>query len=149
MKRFKYQPRVGENHGENKIKEEQLKEQFGKQFKLIWNGHSHFALDENTGEMFYIFKTLMYLYPVNEFWQYNKLSRKYPIKDGKENKMTKKFCDICGKELTMFKQISAYNVAITNKDRMLRAPHTRYYPEVCEDCAKEIANIIDALKGEN
>jgi hypothetical protein len=84
MKRFKYQPRVGENHGENKIKEEWLKEQFGKQFKLIWNGHSHFALDENTGEMFYIFKTLMYLCPVNEFWQYN-MFRKYPIKDGKEN----------------------------------------------------------------
>lgn len=35
MKRLKYQPRVGENHGENKIKEEWLKEQFGKQFKLI------------------------------------------------------------------------------------------------------------------
>lgn len=85
MKRRKYQPRVGENHGENKIKEEWLKEQFGKQFKLIWNGHSHFALDENTGEMFYIFKTLMYLYPVNEFWQYHKLFRKYPIKDRKEN----------------------------------------------------------------
>lgn len=85
MKRLKYQPRVGENHGENKIKEERLKEQFGKQFKLIWNGHSHFALDENTGEMFYIFKTLKHLYPVNEFWQYN-MFRKYPIKDGKENK---------------------------------------------------------------
>ena len=85
MKRLKYQPRVGENRGENKIKEEWLKEQFGQQFKLIWNGHSHFALDENTGEMYYIFKTLMYLYPVHEFWQYSKLFRKYPIKDGKEN----------------------------------------------------------------
>lgn len=60
--------------------------------------------------------------------------------------MTKKFCDICSKELTMFEQISAYNVAITSKDRMCRAPHTRNYPEVCEDCAKGIANIIDALK---
>ncbi len=85
MKRLKYQPRVGENRGENKIKEEWLKEQFGEQFKLIWNGHSHFALDENTGEMYYIFKTLRYLYPVHEFWQYNKLFRKYPIKDEKEN----------------------------------------------------------------
>lgn len=81
MKRLKYHPRVGESHGENKIKEEWLKEQFGKQCKLVWNGHSHFAFDENTGEYFYIFKTLKYLYPVNEFWQYKRLGRKYPIKD--------------------------------------------------------------------
>lgn len=62
--------------------------------------------------------------------------------------MTKKFCDICGKELTMFEQISVYNVAITSKDRMHRAPHTRNYPEVCKDCADRIAGIIDALKEE-
>lgn len=31
-------------------------------------------------------------------------------------------------------------------NRMCRALHTRNYPEVCEDCAKGIANIIDALK---
>lgn len=71
MKRLKYHPRTGENHGENKIKEEWLKEQFGKQYKLAWNGHSHFALDENTGEYFYIFKALKQLYPVNEFWRYS------------------------------------------------------------------------------
>ena len=33
-----------------------------------------------------------------------------------------------------------------SKNRMYHAPHTRNYPEVCEDCAKGIANIIDALK---
>ena len=49
MKRLKYHPRVGENCGKNRIKEEWLKERFGKQYKLVWNGHSHFALDENTG----------------------------------------------------------------------------------------------------
>lgn len=60
--------------------------------------------------------------------------------------MTKTFCDVCGKELTMFEQISAYNVAITSKDRMRHAPHTRNYPQVCKDCAEGIVNIIDALK---
>lgn len=81
MKRLKYHPRVGENHGENKIKEEWLKEQFGKQYELVWNGHSHFALNKDTGEYFYIFKTLGYLYPISEFWQYKRLGRKYLIKE--------------------------------------------------------------------
>lgn len=61
--------------------------------------------------------------------------------------MTKTVCDICGKELsTLPKLINVYNITIINKNRMCRAPHTRNYSEVCEDCAKEIANIIDALK---
>lgn len=30
MKRLKYHPRIGENHGKNRIKEEWLKEQFDK-----------------------------------------------------------------------------------------------------------------------
>lgn len=81
MTRLKYHPRTNEYRGKNRIKEEWLKERFGKQYKLFWNGHSHFALDENTGELFYIFKTLKYLYPVNEFWQYRRLGRKYPIRD--------------------------------------------------------------------
>ena len=51
MKRLKYHPRVGENHGKNRIKEEWLKEHFGEQYKLVWNGHSHFALDENNGSI--------------------------------------------------------------------------------------------------
>lgn len=81
MSRHKYQPRVNEYRGQNRIKEDWLKEQFGKEMKLIWNGHSHFALDTNTGEYFYIFKTLRYLYPVNEYWQYKELGRKYPLKN--------------------------------------------------------------------
>lgn len=60
--------------------------------------------------------------------------------------MIKNFCDVCGKELTPLGQINAYIIAITSKNRMCHAPHTRNYPEVCEDCAKGIANIIDALK---
>ena len=60
--------------------------------------------------------------------------------------MTKTFCDVCGKELTPLGQINAYIISITSKNRMCRAPHTRNYPEVCEDCAEKIANIIDALK---
>lgn len=60
--------------------------------------------------------------------------------------MIKTFCDVCGKELTTIEQMSAYNVAITSKNRMCRALHMRNYPEVCEDYAKGIVNIIDALK---
>lgn len=60
--------------------------------------------------------------------------------------MTKTFCDVCGKELTSLEQINAYNIAIASKNRMCHAPHTRNYPEVCEDCADRIVGIIDALK---
>lgn len=60
--------------------------------------------------------------------------------------MTKTFCDVCGKELSALEQINAYNITITNKNRTLRTPHAGNYPEVCEDCAKGIANIIEALK---
>ena len=98
MKRLKYHPRVGENHDKNRIKEEWLKEQFGEQYKLIWNGHTHFALDENTGEMFYIFKKLKWLYPVNEFWRYKGGSKNIQLKidydftkkdEGKDNNVEK------------------------------------------------------------
>lgn len=81
MKRLKYHPRVGENHGKNRIKEKWLKEQFGKEYELVWNGHSHFALNKDTGEYFYIFKTLGYLCPIDEFWQYKRLGCKLPIKE--------------------------------------------------------------------
>lgn len=60
--------------------------------------------------------------------------------------MTKTFCDVCGKELTTLEQINVYNITIISKNRICHVPHTRNYPEVCEDCAKGIANIIEALK---
>lgn len=60
--------------------------------------------------------------------------------------MTKTFCDVCGKELSALEQMSAYNVAITSKDRTFRTPWVRLYSEVCEDCAEKIANIIGTLK---
>lgn len=60
--------------------------------------------------------------------------------------MTKTFCDVCGKELSTFEQTNTYNITIFSKNRMCRAPHTRNYPEVCEDCADRIVSIIDALK---
>lgn len=60
--------------------------------------------------------------------------------------MTKTFCDVCGKELTTLEQINVYNITIISKNRICYALHTRNYPEVCEDCAKGIANIIEALK---
>lgn len=60
--------------------------------------------------------------------------------------MTKYFCDVCGKELTPLKRVNAYIITITSKNKICRAPHTRNYSEVCEDCADRIAGIIDALK---
>lgn len=60
--------------------------------------------------------------------------------------MTKYFCDVCGKELTPFERVNAYNIAITSKNRICRAPLIRNYSEVCEDCADRIVGIIDALK---
>lgn len=63
--------------------------------------------------------------------------------------MTKHFCDVCGKELSALEQVNAYNITITSKSRTLRALWAKDYPEVCEDCAKGIANIIDALKEKN
>lgn len=60
--------------------------------------------------------------------------------------MTKTFCDICGKELSALEQMSAYNVAITSKNRTLRTPWVKVCPEICKDCAEKIANIIDTLK---
>lgn len=60
--------------------------------------------------------------------------------------MTKTFCDVCGKELTTLESMTAYSVSIISNNRMGRIPWTRKCPEVCEDCAEKIANIIDALK---
>ena len=62
--------------------------------------------------------------------------------------MTKTFCDVCGKELSALEQMSAYNVAITSKNRTFHTPWVRLYSEVCKDCAEKIANIIDTLKEE-
>lgn len=42
--------------------------------------------------------------------------------------------------------MSAYNVAITSKNRTFHTPWVRVCPEVCKDCAEKIANIIDTLK---
>lgn len=64
--------------------------------------------------------------------------------------MTKTVCDICGKELsTLPKLINVYNITIINKNRMCRAPYTRNYSEVCEDCTKKIAKFIDDSRVEN
>lgn len=79
--RHKYEPHQGPNRGQNRIKEDWIKETFGEQYRLVWNGHSHFVEDTNTGEWYYIFKTLRCLYPVNEYWQYKALGRKYLIKE--------------------------------------------------------------------
>ena len=63
--------------------------------------------------------------------------------------MTKTFCDVCGKELTTLEHMNVYNVTISSKHRMCYAPWTKNYPEVCEDCAEKIVNIINKIKTEN
>lgn len=57
--------------------------------------------------------------------------------------MTKTFCDVCGKELTMQEQMNAYNIAITSKHRLCNPQWARHYSEVCEDCAKNIVGAIN------
>lgn len=61
-------------------------------------------------------------------------------------KMTKTFCDICGKELSALEQMNSYNVAITSKNRTLRTPWVRVCPEVCKDCTEKIVDFINLLK---
>lgn len=60
--------------------------------------------------------------------------------------ITKTFCDVCGKELTVLEQMSAYNVAITSKNRTLRTPWIKVCPEVCKDCTEKIVEFINTLK---
>ena len=60
--------------------------------------------------------------------------------------MTKTFCDVCGKELSALEQMSAYNVAITSKNRTLRTPWVRVCPAVCKDCTEKIVDFINLLK---
>ena len=63
--------------------------------------------------------------------------------------MTQTFCDICVKELTELEELNVYCVSIVRQHKMVYAPLTRKYPEVCEDCTKKIAKIIDDIKAEN
>lgn len=60
--------------------------------------------------------------------------------------MTKTFCDVCGEELTSLESMNAYKITITSANRMCCAPWTKNYPEVCEDCAERISNIISSLR---
>lgn len=70
MKRPKYTQR---RTGEDRISQEFLELNFGGQnttYKLVWNGHSHFAMDECSGRYFYINKKGKTLLPIEDFWLY-------------------------------------------------------------------------------
>lgn len=66
----KYQPRINVFRGEHRIKDVWLQTTFGNNYKLIWNGHSHFAQDINTKQLYYIFKRDKKLIPITDFWWY-------------------------------------------------------------------------------
>ena len=67
MKRAKYTPR---RTGEDGISQEFITWCCNSSYKLIWNGHSHFALDEQTGDMYYINKKERNFIHVKDFYLY-------------------------------------------------------------------------------
>lgn len=71
MKRKKYTPR---RTGENRISDKWVKDTFGKQYSVFWDGHSHYALDTLSGDKYYIFKKSKRLVNVFSFndYMYNK-----------------------------------------------------------------------------
>lgn len=71
ISRRKYSPRINGFRGVNRIKEDWLKEVFGGEYQLVWNGHSHFAQSAKTGKMFYICKRDKRLIPTEQFFAYH------------------------------------------------------------------------------
>ena len=56
--------------------------------------------------------------------------------------MTKRLCDICGKEIT--KTENGYNIIIDNPS--MRPKYLTVLPDVCSDCASFIYRYIEGLK---
>ena len=56
--------------------------------------------------------------------------------------MTKRLCDICGKEIT--KTANGYKITIDNP--FMRAEYFTVIPDVCSDCANSIYHYIKGLK---
>nr|DAD70793.1 MAG TPA: protein of unknown function DUF4428 [Siphoviridae sp. ctKcB20] len=56
--------------------------------------------------------------------------------------MTKRLCDICGKEIT--KPENEYNISIDSS--FMRAKYLTVITDVCSDCANSIYHYIEGLK---
>ena len=56
--------------------------------------------------------------------------------------MTKRLCDICGKEIP--KTENVYNITIDSP--LMRAKYLTVIPDVCSDCANSIYHYIEGLK---
>lgn len=56
--------------------------------------------------------------------------------------MTKRLCDICGKEIT--NDGDRYNISIDNP--FVRAQYLTVMPDVCSDCANSIYHYIKGLQ---
>lgn len=56
--------------------------------------------------------------------------------------MTKRLCDICGKEIVSIKD--RYSVSIDND--CAKAEYFKVIPDVCSDCANSIYHYIEGLK---
>ena len=56
--------------------------------------------------------------------------------------MTKRLCDICGKEIP--KTENGYNITIDSL--FMRAKYLTVIPDVCSDCANSIYHHIERLK---
>lgn len=56
--------------------------------------------------------------------------------------MTKRLCDICGKEIP--KTENGYNIIIDSPS--MRPKYLAVMPDVCSDCANSIYHYIEGLK---
>ena len=56
--------------------------------------------------------------------------------------MTKRLCDICGKEI--INDENEYNISIDSPS--MRAKYLTVIPDVCSDCANSIYHYIEGLK---
>ena len=56
--------------------------------------------------------------------------------------MTKRLCDICGKEI--INDENTYNISIDSPS--MRAKYLTVIPDVCSDCANSIYHYIEGLK---
>ena len=56
--------------------------------------------------------------------------------------MTKRLCDICGKEI--INDENEYNISIDSP--FMRAKYLTVIPDVCSDCANSIYHYIEGLK---
>lgn len=57
--------------------------------------------------------------------------------------MTKRYCDVCGKDMTGCGTYNAFRIEI---ESLFSSSRSRVYEDVCLDCAKKIEEFATSLK---